>query len=157
MVRRIVFILLAALLWTGFAAAKEAPLASNDPALEQRMKNLSSKLRCLVCQNQTLADSNADLAVDLRNEIREKMQKGMTDAEIRTYLVDRYGDFVLYQPPFKPITYLLWVGPFMLLVLGFGILYLNLRRRQKRLAEPEQNSADLALSRSLLNETQDKS
>ncbi len=157
MVSRIVFVLLAALLWSGFAAAREAPLASNDPALEQRMKNLSSKLRCLVCQNQTLADSNADLAVDLRQEIREKMQKGMTDAEIRTYLVDRYGDFVLYQPPFKPITFLLWVGPFLLLGLGFGILYLNLRRRQKLLAEPEQNSAELALSRSLLNETQDKS
>ncbi len=154
--KRLVLVLLAALLWSGFAAAKEAPLASNDPALEQRMKNLSSKLRCLVCQNQTLADSNADLAVDLRNEIREKMQKGMTDAEIRTYLVDRYGDFVLYQPPFKPVTFLLWLGPFLLLALGFGILYLNLRRRQKLLAEPEQNSADLALSRSLLNETQDK-
>lgn len=156
MVRRIVFMLLAALLWSGFAAAKEAPLASNDPALEQRMKNLSGTLRCLVCQNQTLADSNADLAVDLRNEIREKMQKGMTDAEIRTYLVDRYGDFVLYQPPFKPTTVLLWVGPFLLMGLGFGILYLNLRRRQKLLADPEQDSADLALSRSLLNETQDK-
>ena len=154
--KRLVLVLLAALLWSGFATAKEAPLASNDPALEQRMKNLSSKLRCLVCQNQTLADSNADLAVDLRNEIREKMQKGMTDAEIRTYLVDRYGDFVLYQPPFKPVTFLLWLGPFLLLALGFGILYLNLRRRQKLLAEPEQNSADLALSRSLLNETQDK-
>ncbi|MGA7949688.1 MAG: cytochrome c-type biogenesis protein [Thiobacillaceae bacterium] len=154
--KRLVFVLLAALLWSSFATAKEAPLASNDPALEQRMKNLSSKLRCLVCQNQTLADSNADLAVDLRNEIREKMQKGMTDAEIRTYLVDRYGDFVLYQPPFKPVTFLLWLGPFLLLALGFGILYLNLRRRQKLLAEPEQNSVDLALSRSLLNETEDK-
>jgi cytochrome c-type biogenesis protein CcmH len=155
-VRHIVWVLLAALLWSGCATAKEAPLASKDPALEQRMKNLSDKLRCLVCQNQTLADSNAALAVDLRNEIREKMQKGMTDAEIRTYLVDRYGDFVLFQPPFKPTTFLLWLGPFLLLALGFGILYLNLRRRQKLLAEPEQNSADLAMSRSLLNETQDK-
>ncbi len=157
MASRIVFVLLAALLWSGLGSAKEAPLASNEPALEQRMRNLSEKLRCLVCQNQTLADSNADLAVDLRNEIRQKMRNGMTDAEIRTYLVDRYGDFVLYQPPFKPITFLLWVGPFLLLGLGFGILYLNLRRRQKLLAEPESTSADLALSRSLLNETQDKS
>jgi cytochrome c-type biogenesis protein CcmH len=155
-VKRIALVLLAALLWSGCAAAKEAPLASDDPALEQRMKNLSDKLRCLVCQNQTLADSNAELAVDLRNQIREKMRQGMTDAEIRAYLVARYGDFVLYQPPFKPLTFLLWLGPFLLLALGFGILYLNLRRRQKLLAEPEQNSADLDLSRSLLNETQDK-
>jgi cytochrome c-type biogenesis protein CcmH len=155
MVKQIFVVLFAVFLFNGIAAAKEAPLAANDPALEQRMMKLSSKLRCLVCQNETLADSNAELAVDLRKEIRENMRKGMTDEEVRKWLVSRYGDFVLYQPPFKPTTFLLWVGPFLLLALGLVILFINLRRRQKMLAEPEQNSADLALSRSLLNETQD--
>lgn len=157
MVKRLAILILAALLWPGFAAAKEAAPAADNPALEQRMKDLSSKLRCLVCQNQTLADSNADLAVDLRKEIREKMQSGMSDEEIRNFLVSRYGDFVLYQPPFKPTTFLLWVGPFVLLALGIAVLFLTLRRRQKLLADPEPDSADLALSRSLLNEPRDNS
>jgi len=157
MANRLVLMLLAALLWSGFSGAKEAAPAANDPVLEKRLMTLSTTLRCLVCQNQTIADSNADLAVDLRNEIREKMQRGMSDDEIRNFMVSRYGDFVLYQPPFKPTTFLLWVGPFALLAIGFGVLYLTLRRRQKMLAEPEQDSADLALSRSLLNEHQDNS
>jgi cytochrome c-type biogenesis protein CcmH len=154
---KLAVVLLAALLWSGIAVAKEAPPASDNPALDQRMKNLSSKLRCLVCQNQTLADSNAELAVDLRKEIREKMQSGMSDEEIRRFLVSRYGDFVLYQPPFKATTFLLWVGPFLLLAVGMTVLFINVRRRQKMLAEPEQDSQDLALSRSLLNEHQDNS
>lgn len=157
MAKRFALLLAAALLWPGLAPAKEAPPAANDPVLEERLKDLSSKLRCLVCQNQTIADSNADLAVDLRKEIREKMQAGMTDREIRDFMVSRYGDFVLYQPPFKATTFLLWVGPFVLMVLGLGVLFLTLRRRQKLLAEPEPDSADLALSRSLLNEHQDNS
>jgi cytochrome c-type biogenesis protein CcmH len=155
MANRIVFLLMAVFLWSGFAAAKEAAPAADNPVLEQRLMNLSSELRCLVCQNQTIADSNADLAVDLRKEIREKMQSGMSDDEIRDFMVSRYGDFVLYQPPFKPTTFMLWVGPFLLLALGLVVLYINVRRRQKMLAEPEQHSADLALSRSLLNENQD--
>src|SRR5687768_13318885 len=87
-----------------------------DPVLEQRVRALAEELRCLVCQNQTLADSNADLAVDLRREIREKMRAGMSDKAVTDYLVTRYGDFVLYRPPFKPTTLLLWLGPFLLLV-----------------------------------------
>jgi cytochrome c-type biogenesis protein CcmH len=156
MARQFLLVLLAALLWSGFAAAKEAQPAAKDPAIEQRMKNLTSTLRCLVCQNETLLDSNAQLAGDLRNEIREKMEKGMSDDEIRKFLVARYGDFVLYDPPFKASTYLLWVGPFVLLVVGIGVLVVTLRRRQKMNAEPEPDSAELALSRSLLNEDQDK-
>jgi len=155
MAKRIVFFLLAAFLWSGLVTAKEAPPAAADPKVEQRMQELSNKLRCLVCQNETLADSHAELAVDLRNEIREKMQGGMSDDEIRKWLVARYGDFVLYQPPFKPTTFLLWVGPFLLLAVGLVVLFINLRRRQKMAVEPEQDSADLALSRSLLNENQD--
>ncbi|MGA7178614.1 MAG: cytochrome c-type biogenesis protein [Thiobacillaceae bacterium] len=157
MAKRIVVLLFAVFFLNGFAAAKEAPPAADDPVLEQRLMKLSSKLRCLVCQNETLADSHAELAVDLRKEIRENMKSGMSDDEIRKWLVSRYGDFVLYEPPFKPTTFLLWVGPFLLLVVGLAVLYINLRRRQKMQVEPEQDGADLALSRSLLNENQDNS
>ena len=93
--------------------------------------DLASELRCLVCQNQTLADSNADLAVDLREQIREMLQKGMSEDEIRRYMTDRYGDFVLYKPPFKPTTALLWLGPALLLAAALVTLFLVLRRRQR--------------------------
>ena len=94
------------------AGAKEAVPEADDPALEQRVI-LTSELRCLVCQNQSLADSHADLAIDLRNQVRSQMKAGKTDAEIRNFLVARYGDFVLYDPPFKSSTLLLWAGPFV--------------------------------------------
>lgn len=100
-----------------------------DPAFEARFKKLSSELRCLVCQNETLADSRADLAIDLRNEILQQMKAGKTDQEIIAFLTARYGDFVLYRPPLKPTTYLLWFGPFALLILGFLFLYRYLRER----------------------------
>ncbi len=96
------------------ALGKEAAPAAQDPALEQRVTALTSELRCLVCQNQTIADSNAGLAVDLRNEVREKMKQGMSDREIIDFMVERYGDFVLYRPPFKATTLLLWLGPLAL-------------------------------------------
>jgi cytochrome c-type biogenesis protein CcmH len=111
---------------------------------------LSSELRCLVCQNQTIADSNAELAVDLRNEIREKIQTGMSDAEIKDFMVARYGDFVLYRPPVKGTTLALWVGPFLLLAVGGGVLFYNLRRRRQRDVEPELSRDDQALAESLL-------
>jgi cytochrome c-type biogenesis protein CcmH len=117
--------LLAAPAW-----AKEAePMAAN-PALEARMMVVATELRCLVCQNQTIADSHADLAVDLRQEIREMLQKGMNEDQIRAYMTDRYGDFVLYKPPFKASTALLWTGPAALLAGALAALYLVLRRRQ---------------------------
>jgi len=155
MAKQIVFLLFSFFLWNSHAAAKEAAPASNDPVLEQRLMKLSGKLRCLVCQNETLADSHAELANDLRKEIREKMQSGMSDDEIRTWLVSRYGDFVLYEPPFKSTTFLLWVGPFLLLATGLVVLYINLRRRQKMPIDAGQDSVDLALAQSLLNENQD--
>lgn len=132
------------------AFAKEAAPAVADPLAEARLMTLSSELRCLVCQNQTIADSNAELAVDLRNEIREKIQTGMSDAEIKDFMVARYGDFVLYRPPVKVTTLALWVGPFLLLAMGGGILYFNLRRRRQRAAEPELSHDDQALAESLL-------
>jgi cytochrome c-type biogenesis protein CcmH len=114
-------------------SAAEAP--SPDPALEQRVRTVAEELRCLVCQNQTLADSNADLAVDLRREIREKMRAGMSDKAVIDYLVARYGDFVRYRPPFKSTTLLLWLGPFLLLITGATVLYVNVARRRRRVAE----------------------
>jgi cytochrome c-type biogenesis protein CcmH len=107
----------------------EARPLGDDPAIEARLKSLSQELRCLVCQNQTLADSSAPLAEDLRREIRELIAKGMSDQEITDYLVARYGDFVRYRPPVKSQTVLLWVGPMLLLAAGFTGLWMALRRR----------------------------
>jgi cytochrome c-type biogenesis protein CcmH len=92
---------------------------------------LSSELRCLVCQNQTIADSHADLAVDLRNQIRDMLAKGQSSDQVRDYMTQRYGDFVLYKPPFKPTTALLWVGPPLLLLAALVGLFLTLRARQR--------------------------
>jgi cytochrome c-type biogenesis protein CcmH len=116
-----------------------APAAEN-PELDARVKALASELRCLVCQNQTLADSNAELAVDLRNQIREQLGRGASEREVVDYLVARYGDFVLYRPPFKPATLLLWLGPFLLL--AAGILILARRARAGKAAEPELSEED---------------
>lgn len=132
MAERLFTLLLALCLSLPLAAgAKEAqPLAAN-PQLEARVMALATELRCLVCQNQTIADSHADLAVDLRQQIREMLERGMSDAEVRRYMTDRYGDFVLYNPPMKASTALLWVGPGVLLVVALAALFVVLRRRQK--------------------------
>jgi cytochrome c-type biogenesis protein CcmH len=118
------------------AQAKEAPPAADDPALEKRLMALSAELRCLVCQNQSLADSHADLAVDLRNQVREQMRAGKSDAEIRAWMTQRYGDFVLYRPPVRSSTVLLWFGPFVMLVAAVGLLFVYLRRRRQAAARP---------------------
>jgi cytochrome c-type biogenesis protein CcmH len=112
-------------------AGEAAPAKSGDPAIEARAVALETELRCLVCQNQTLADSNAPLAVDLRNQIREKMQAGASDRDIIDYMVARYGDFVLYRPPLKATTVLLWAGPLLLMLAGLLVLYRRLARRQE--------------------------
>jgi len=113
------------------AASKEAAPAAADPVLEKRVMALAEELRCLVCQNQTLADSNAPLAEDLRNQVREKMRQGKSDAEVVEFLVERYGDFVLYRPPLKATTVLLWFGPMLLLAVGFVVLLRRVRRRRQ--------------------------
>jgi cytochrome c-type biogenesis protein CcmH len=113
------------------ASAKEAAPASADPVLEERMLAVASELRCLVCQNQTIADSHADLAVDLRAQVREMLRKGQSEREIIDYMTARYGDFVLYRPPVKATTALLWYGPGLLLVGGLAALWLVLRRRSR--------------------------
>ena len=123
------------------AWAKEAAPASADPALEARMMAISSELRCLVCQNQTIADSHAELAVDLRTQVREMLQAGKTNAQITDYMTARYGDFVLYRLPFKAMTAPLWIGPAAMVLMGLGALFLVLRRRSRMAAdqfEPEE-------------------
>jgi cytochrome c-type biogenesis protein CcmH len=109
-------------------AAKEAAPAAADPVLEKRVMALAEELRCLVCQNQTLAESNAPLAEDLRNQLRERMRRGDSDKQVVDFLVERYGDFVLYRPPLKAATVLLWFGPLLLLAVGFAVLLRRLRR-----------------------------
>jgi cytochrome c-type biogenesis protein CcmH len=111
-------------------------LLGNANESEQRVRLLEEKLRCLVCQNQSLADSNAELAGDLRREVREQVKAGRSDQQIVDYLVQRYGDFVLYEPPFKATTALLWIGPFVLLAAAGLVLVATLRRRRQAPEEP---------------------
>ena len=121
--------------------AKEAPLAAADPAVEKRMLSLAAELRCLVCQNQTIADSNAPLAEDLRRQVREMIARGDSDKQIIEFMTQRYGDFVLYRPPLKGTTAALWFGPFALLLGGLGVFTIVLRRRSRLSAdqfEPDQ-------------------
>ena len=134
---RLVKGLLAAVLLAGagLAAAKEAVPVAADPALEARLWEVAVELRCLVCQNQTIADSNADLAVDLRNQVREMLRQGKSNREIIDYMTARYGDFVLYRPPVKSTTWLLWFGPAVFLLGGLAILILVLRRRSRLAAD----------------------
>jgi len=130
-------------------AAKEAAPAAADPVIEKRVMTLAEELRCLVCQNQTLAESNAPLAEDLRNQLREKMREGKSDKEVVDFLVERYGDFVLYRPPLKGTTALLWFGPLLLLVAGFAVLLRRVQRRRK-LGDAEVDDADRKRAAELL-------
>ena len=140
------------LLMPGLAWAEEAKPLAEDPVVEARLKHLAVELRCLVCQNQTLADSNAPLAEDLRREVREMIAKNMSDQEIIDFLVQRYGDFVLYRPPWKASTTLLWLGPFLLLIAGATGLVFALRRRQKKLADVTLSEAEHNRVAQLLSE-----
>lgn len=121
---------------------------AQDPALDKRVAGLAQELRCLVCQNQTIADSNAPLAVDLRNQIREQLQGGASEQQVIDYMVARYGDFVLYRPPFKATTLALWIGPFVLLFLGALLLWRRISRR--RASEPQLTEAERARAAQLL-------
>lgn len=132
---RLALYLLLLLSMAATAVAQQARPMAEDPVLEERLMNLSRELRCLVCQNETLADSRADLAVDLRNEIREQMKAGKTDQEIVAFLTARYGDFVLYRPPVKAATYFLWFGPFVLLLGGLFLLFHYLKKRRQLITE----------------------
>ncbi len=130
--------------------AKEAQPSAADPVLEERVMKLSRDLRCLVCQNETLADSRADLAEDLRNQIREQMKAGKSDKEIIAFLTDRYGKFVLYRPPVDPTTYLLWFGPFVLLVAGLLLLFRYVKQRSGLIAESPLSAEERRRAETLL-------
>ncbi len=134
------------------AYAGEATPLAEDPVVEQRMLAISEELRCLVCQNETLAASRADLAQDLRRELRTLIKANKTDAEIMEYMVSRYGDFVRYRPAFKPLTYLLWIGPFLLLLGALVVLVRLVRRNQRNAAPTQLDPAQRAKAQSLLQD-----
>jgi cytochrome c-type biogenesis protein CcmH len=134
------------------AFAGEAPPLAEDPVVEQRMLSISEELRCLVCQNETLAASRADLAQDLRRELRTLIKANKTDKEIMDYMVSRYGDFVRYRPAVKPLTYMLWFGPFVLLIGALSILLRLVRRRQQGDAAPMLDAAQRKKAQSLLKD-----
>jgi cytochrome c-type biogenesis protein CcmH len=131
------FILTCLLLLTSLAQANVALTVAENPELEKRVQAISEELRCLVCQNQTIADSHADLAIDLKNQVRDMLAQGKSNKEVTDYMVQRYGDFVLYRPPVKNTTWLLWFGPFLLLIGGIGFLALKLKNRQPSDELPE--------------------
>lgn len=123
--------------------AREAPPLADDVQVEARLEHIAEELRCLVCQNESLASSRADLAEDLRAQVREQIAQGRTDQEIRDYLVERYGDFVLYRPKLKPMTWLLWFGPFVGLVIGLWVLLTALKRRSTAVTNAVHESTSL--------------
>lgn len=132
-------------------AGEATPLAE-DPVVEQRLIVISEELRCLVCQNESLAGSRADLAMDLRREIRTLIKDGKSDQDIRDYLVSRYGDFVLYRPPVKPMTWALWFGPFLLLIGAVYLLVRMVRRSQSAASPAKLDPAQRAKAQSLLQD-----
>ncbi|MHB8947884.1 MAG: cytochrome c-type biogenesis protein [Rhodoferax sp.] len=136
------------------AYAAEAPAMAEDPVVEQRMIAISEELRCLVCQNESLAGSRADLALDLRRELRTLIKANKTDAEIMDYMVSRYGDFVRYRPPVKPLTWLLWFGPFLLLIGAIFILVRMVRLNQRNAVPPQLDAAQRKKAQSLLKDSE---
>jgi cytochrome c-type biogenesis protein CcmH len=134
-----------------FCVALAQGAAIEGAALERRVQTLSEELRCLVCQNQSLADSHAPLAVDLKNEVREKLRQGASEADVITFMTERYGDFVLYRPPLKATTLLLWFGPGLLLVAGLLALFMRLRRRAAAAVDPTLTAAERARATALLD------
>jgi len=140
------------------AHASEAPPLAEDPVVEKRMVAISEELRCLVCQNESLAGSRADLALDLKREIRTLIKSGKTDAEIMDFMVSRYGDFVRYRPPVNPVTWLLWFGPFVLLLGAIFVLVRMVRNSQRAdAAPPALDAAQRAKAQSLLQDPENLS
>ena len=140
--RRLMVLLAALMLPFSVLHAEEAKPLADDPAVEARVQKLGEELRCLVCQNQNIADSHADLAMDLKKQLREQIADGRSDREIKDFMVERYGDFVLYRPPLKATTVLLWAGPFALLLIVIVLLLRRLRSRAERAAVANTLSAD---------------
>ena len=137
------------------ARAVEATALAADPVLEARVMVIAEELRCLVCQNETIAASQADLAVDLRKQIRIKLSQGQSQQQILDFMVDRYGDFVLYRPPLKTSTVLLWAGPFALLGVAVAVMTMNIRRRRRAGQPPALSADELRRAQQLLGEPLD--
>jgi len=152
MKRLAALLLLALAMATGFA--KEAAPLADDPVVEARLIAISEEMRCLVCQNESLAGSRSDLANDLRRELRTLIKAGKTDQEIREFMVDRYGDFVLYRPPVKPTTWLLWAGPFLLMITGVVVLLVYLRRRNRAVGDEVLTDEESSRAAALLKESE---
>lgn len=150
MMKQIFLATLIALSLGGVFARDAVPLA-DDPVTEQRLISISEEMRCLVCQNESLAGSRSDLANDLRREIRILISEGKSDDQIRSFMVERYGDFVLYRPPVKPVTWLLWIGPFVILGVGIAGLLMYLRRRNSSVPNVVLTDADNQKIDALLN------
>ena len=140
-----------------FAWPQAEEVAKPDAATEHRLKDLAEELRCLVCQNQTIADSNAPLALDLRNQIRQQVAAGRDDDQIRAYMVERYGDFVLYKPPFKASTAILWLAPAILLAIGALVFWTVVKRRRLNAPAPQEDPRRRAEIEALLEPTSSKS
>ena len=147
-------IMLIVMSFMGNTFADEAKSLADNPALEAQVMNIAIDLRCLVCQNETIAGSHADLAIDLRNQIRDQLQQGKSKQEILDYMVARYGDFVLYNPPLKKNTLFLWLGPFALLALGITLLFRHIRREQQSTSPSVNPSSDIERARALLKTPQ---
>jgi len=155
---RVLILALCVLVTPAHASRTNEAAVAADPVAEKRLQELSKELRCLVCQNETIADSNAELAVDLRREIRGMIHDGRSDAEILDFMVSRYGDFVLYRPPFKGITVLLWAGPLFLLLIAILAMRSYLKRRSQQtavLAKPL-SADEVRRAEALLKETEEK-
>ena len=145
-------LLLALAMATGFA--KDAAPLAEDPVVEARLIAISDEMRCLVCQNESLAGSRSELANDLRRELRTLIKAGKSDQQIREFMVERYGDFVLYRPPVKPTTWLLWAGPFLLMVTGVVVLLVYLRRRNRAVGDEVLTDEESSRAAALLKESE---
>lgn len=148
--RIIAMALLVTVAWT--VQAEEAEYMGGDPVMHNRVMGVSAELRCLVCQGQSLADSNSDFARDMRQQIQELMEDGMSDRQVVDFMVERYGDYIRYRPPLKSTTVLLWFGPALLLALGIGVLYLNVLRRKKQIQDTPLSAADQRRAAELLKQ-----
>ena len=151
-----IVLLLVLLSWSTLSIAKEAQPVMGDAALQARVLKLGGELRCLVCQGESLAESQSDFAKDMLNKIRSLMQQGKTDQEIKDYLVQRYGDFILYRPPFSGITAIVWITPVLLLAAGVSLLIFNIKRRRVRVQTAPLSAEEQARVKNLLNEGDSK-
>lgn len=149
-----ILLFVAAILACGLLQAKEAAPLADDEVVEKRLIAIAEELRCLVCQNESLAGSRADLAEDLRREVRKLIKEGKSDQEVRDFLVSRYGDFVLYRPPVKPTTWLLWAGPFVLMIAGIAALVAYLRRRGREVKDTTLSDEERRRAEALLKESE---